>query len=202
MPRPREQGRTRRALSADSSSPSTPIPLSVLRQSFLQNSSADSSNLSSSESPSSTPPSSAEQLPPQETWPSTSENPARSVPTPPHLSQLSPTTEAHALAATSDPDVQPIPPGDHGSQATPTTQQEQDSDSTAVTQGSLWVRLGRWVSKRGWFQSTLGISSLIVSLVSLFVYGLRSYEMARWSERNDYLQMCAGLIQVTRAHFR
>ncbi len=206
MPRPWERGRnTRRARSAGNSrcsSPSNQIPLNVLHQSFVQNSSAESSNLSSSHSPSTTPPSSAEQLPAQETWPSLANgNQDPSAATSPQLPQPPPTTEACAEAAASHSDSQSVSLGNHGNQATPVSQ-EQHTGSPADAQGSAWLGLGRWVSKRGWFHSILGISSLLVAMVSLFVYGLRSYEMARWSERNDLLQMCAGLIQVTLVQVR
>jgi hypothetical protein len=210
MPRPWERGRnTRRARSAGNSrcsSPSNQIPLNVLHQSFVQNSSAESSNLSSSHSPSTTPPSSAEQLPPQETWPSLANgNQDPSAATSPQLPQPPPTTEACAEAcaeaAASHSDSQSVSLGDHGNQATPVSQ-GQHTGSPADAQGSAWLGLGRWVSKRGWFQSILGITSLLMAMVSLFVYGHRSYEMARWSERNDLLQMCAGLIQVTLVQVR
>lgn len=196
MPRPEGHGRNSRRARSAGTSPSDQIPLNILRQSFVQNSSAESSHLSSSHSASTTPPSSAERLPPQATWPSpVNGDPYLSTATPPQLSQPPPTAEACAETAESHPDPQSSSPGHHGNQATPVSR-EQHRGSMADAQGSPWVRLGRWVSKRGWFQSILGITSLVVAMTSLFVYGLRSYEMARWSERNDLLQMCAGLIQV------
>lgn len=205
MPRPWERGRdSRRARSAGSSRcspPSNQIPLDVLHRSFVQNSSAESSNLSSSHSPSTTPPSSAEQLPAQESWPSLANgNQDSSAPTSSQLLQPS-TTEARAEGAAPHSDPQSVSLVDDGNQATPVSH-EQHPGSPADAQESAWLRLGRWVSKRGWFQSILGTASLLVAVVSLCVYGLRSYEMAKWSERNDFLQMCAGLIQVILVQFR
>lgn len=201
----REQGRSagnQRSSSPSNQIPLNQIPLNVLRQPFVQNSSAESSNLSSSHSASTTPPSSAERLPPQETWPSLADgNPDLPAATPPQLLQPPPTIEACAEAAASNSDAHSIPPADHGNQEA-SALQEHHSGSTADPQGSSFVGLGRWVSKRSWFQSILGISSLLVAMVSLFVYGLRSYEMAKWSLYNDLLQTCAGLIQVTLVQTR
>ncbi len=206
MPRSWERGRNiRRARfvgNSRCSSPSNQISLNVLHQSFVQNSFVESSNLSSSHSSSTTSSSSVEQLSAQETWFFLANgNQDSFAATSSQPSQPSSTTEACAEAAAFHSDSQSVSLGDHGNQAT-SVSQEQHTGFSADAQGSAWLGLGRWVSKRGWFHSILGISSLLVVMVSLFVYGLRFYEMARWFERNDLLQMCAGLIQVTLVQVR
>ena len=47
-----------------------------------------------------------------------------------------------------------------------------------------------------WLGSLLGLGSLILAVVSLLMYTIRSYRMAVWTTRNDELQACIGLIQV------
>ena len=47
-----------------------------------------------------------------------------------------------------------------------------------------------------WLGSLLGLGSLILAIVSLLMYTVRSYRMAVWTTRNDELQACIGLIQV------
>ncbi len=51
-----------------------------------------------------------------------------------------------------------------------------------------------------WFGSLLGLSSLILAIVSLLMFTVRSYRMAVWTTRNDELQACTGLIQVRDSH--
>ena len=47
-----------------------------------------------------------------------------------------------------------------------------------------------------WLGSLLGLSTLTLTIVSLLIYTVRSYEMAVWTTRNDELQACTGMIQV------
>ena len=172
-------------------SPADPIPLNVLRQSSAQNSSAESSNLSSSQSPSTTPPSSAEQLPRQETWPSlASDSTARPTSPSPQPPQSQPSTGVRE--ETDAPQTQPHQPGNNGNQATQVQQQQDYGDAQEVPRSRFRI----WNSGRSWFRSSIGITSLIVTMVSVFFYGIRSYQIARWSERNDFLEMCATVIQV------
>ena len=192
--RPRTPGRRR---STGTVSPSDGIPLDVLRQAFVHNSSSESSHLSSSpESSSATPPSSAERAVAAETWPSP--NNADSA-IPETISSRPPSTSP---TTTSLAGVDVRTPSDqgrstqHGVGRETQTLQEQEAGPEMDARGAWWLCIGRWVFTRNWFQSMLGISSLVVTMLSLFIYGLRSYEMAKWSERNDLLQMCAGLIQV------
>ena len=200
MSRQWNQNRRRSAgdppLAEPSSRPSHLIPLDILQQSFVQNSSAASSNLSSSQSPSATPPSSAEQLPQQENWPcvanSNATRPASPAPQPSQPPQPPPSTDPHTVAADADTPSHSAEHGGNGNQATQAPHQQDSSDAWGISLRGM----GRWASARGWFQSTLGITSLVVTMVSLFLYGIRSYQMARWSERNDLMQMCASLIQV------
>ena len=53
----------------------------------------------------------------------------------------------------------------------------------------------RWYQ---WSQAILGVVALVVALISMLFYGIRSYKMAVWTTRNDELQACTGLIQVRR----
>lgn len=50
--------------------------------------------------------------------------------------------------------------------------------------------------ERSWIQPTIGITTLLVTLIALFVYSHRSFVMAKWTEENDMLQACAQLIDV------
>lgn len=47
-----------------------------------------------------------------------------------------------------------------------------------------------------WLGSLLGLGSLILAIVCLLMFTVRSYRMAVWTTRNDELQACIGLIQV------
>lgn len=47
-----------------------------------------------------------------------------------------------------------------------------------------------------WLGSLFGLGSMILAIVSLLMYTIRSYRMAVWTTRNDELQACLGLIQV------
>lgn len=49
---------------------------------------------------------------------------------------------------------------------------------------------------RAWIQPAIGLTTLLVTLIALFVYSHRSFVMAKWTEENDMLQACAQLIQV------
>lgn len=50
--------------------------------------------------------------------------------------------------------------------------------------------------ERSWIQPTIGVTTLLVTLIALFVYSHRTFVMAKWTEKNDMLQACAQLIQV------
>ncbi|KAL8678109.1 MAG: hypothetical protein Q9186_005515 [Xanthomendoza sp. 1 TL-2023] len=50
--------------------------------------------------------------------------------------------------------------------------------------------------ERSWIQPTIGITTLLVTLIALFVYSHRSFVMAKWTEENDMLQACAQLIEI------
>lgn len=198
---PRDQARTDSARNpsgpsqvGQGSSSANQIPLVVLQQSFVQNSCTESSNLSSSQSPSTTPPSSAGRPSSQEeelgAWPSSAN--CNLGATPPEPSPPFSTTDRRAETAPITFAPESVPSEDDGNQPTQASQEQHSSAGPGIS----WSTLNRWVSERSWFHSTLGITSLMLTTISVFVYGLRSYEMARWSERNDLLQMCAGLIQV------
>lgn len=47
-----------------------------------------------------------------------------------------------------------------------------------------------------WLGFLLGLGSLILAIVCLLMFTVRSYRMAVWTTRNDELQACIGLIQV------
>ena len=47
-----------------------------------------------------------------------------------------------------------------------------------------------------WLGFLLGLCSLILAIVCLLMFTVRSYRMAVWTTRNDELQACIGLIQV------
>ncbi len=47
-----------------------------------------------------------------------------------------------------------------------------------------------------WMQPTIGVTTLLITLIALFVYSHRSFVMAKWTERNDMLQACSQLIEV------
>ena len=195
MVRPRDPRRRRSTGSSLLVEPSSPtsnqIPLNVLPRSFIQSSSSESSQSSSS-----TPPSSAEGAT-TETRPYLENgNPVTSAATPPSSSEVHSTTSNPTQTPISTSIVQSPVAGDNVNRAVQ-AEQEQQSSPVTIASRPWWLGVGRWISKRSWFQSTLGISSLIFTMISLFIYGLRSYEMAKWSERNDLMQMCAGLIQVT-----
>lgn len=49
---------------------------------------------------------------------------------------------------------------------------------------------------RSWVQPTIGLTTLLITLIALFVYSHRAFVMAKWTERNDMLQACAELVQV------
>lgn len=49
---------------------------------------------------------------------------------------------------------------------------------------------------RSWVQPAIGLTTLLITLIALFVYSHRSFVMAKWTEKNDILQACAQLIQV------
>jgi hypothetical protein len=49
-----------------------------------------------------------------------------------------------------------------------------------------------------WLQSILGIMTLVLGLVSILVYNVRSYRLAIWTARNDEIQACTGMIQVSQ----
>lgn len=48
---------------------------------------------------------------------------------------------------------------------------------------------------RAWIQPAIGLTTLLITLIALFVYSHRSFVMAKWTEENDMLQACAQLIQ-------
>ncbi|KAL9021018.1 MAG: hypothetical protein Q9185_001774 [Variospora sp. 1 TL-2023] len=48
---------------------------------------------------------------------------------------------------------------------------------------------------RSWVQPTIGLTTLLITLIALFVYSHRAFVMAKWTERNDMLQACAELVQ-------
>ncbi|KAL8771243.1 MAG: hypothetical protein Q9194_004936 [Teloschistes cf. exilis] len=48
---------------------------------------------------------------------------------------------------------------------------------------------------RSWVQPAIGLTTLLITLIALFVYSHRSFVMAKWTEKNDILQACAQLIQ-------
>ncbi|KAL8692996.1 MAG: hypothetical protein Q9218_002085 [Villophora microphyllina] len=50
--------------------------------------------------------------------------------------------------------------------------------------------------ERNWVQPAIGLTTLLITLIALFVYSHRSFVMAKWTEKNDMLQACAQLIQV------
>ena len=45
-------------------------------------------------------------------------------------------------------------------------------------------------------QPTIGVTTLLITLIALFVYSHRSFVMAKWTEGNDMLQACAQLVEV------
>lgn len=49
---------------------------------------------------------------------------------------------------------------------------------------------------KSWVQPTIGLTTLLITLIALFVYSHRSFVIAKWTEENDMLQACAQLVQV------
>lgn len=64
----------------------------------------------------------------------------------------------------------------------------------ATTSGSR--SLLRRIFDRPWVQPTIGLTTLLITLIALFVYSHRAFVMAAWTEKNDMLQACAQLAQV------
>lgn len=55
---------------------------------------------------------------------------------------------------------------------------------------------------RSWVQPAIGLTTLLITLIALFVYSHRSFVMAKWTEKNDILQACAQLVQVVEHWLR
>ncbi|KAL8727532.1 MAG: hypothetical protein Q9181_005680 [Wetmoreana brouardii] len=49
---------------------------------------------------------------------------------------------------------------------------------------------------RSWVQPSIGLTTLLITLIALFVYSHRSFVMAKWTEENDMLQACAQLYGI------
>ncbi|KAI4221221.1 MAG: hypothetical protein L6R36_007052 [Xanthoria steineri] len=74
----------------------------------------------------------------------------------------------------------------------PLSQNRSDATEWGNQRRSITQRL----FEKSWIQSTIGITTLLVTLIALFVYSHRGFVMAKWTEENDMLQACAQLIDV------
>ena len=70
------------------------------------------------------------------------------------------------------------------------------STQGTATSGGTASSVTERLFQRPWIQPTIGVVTLIVTLIALFVYNHRSFIMAKWTEENDMLQACAQLLQV------
>ena len=80
--------------------------------------------------------------------------------------------------------------------------QTQSSGQSILTAGPSPRRL--WLAKESWYQwsqAVLGAIGVVLALISLLIYGVRSYKMAVWTTQNDKLQACTGLVQVSERQF-
>ena len=184
----------RPASNSDSSSSSGPtsVPASVTRQTSLQSPGGSSSSTSIE---SSRPP---------------SRGSSHSSPPPPELS---------AKGALSDIELSTLSGADengdetsregsrHGSGSTitasaPTNAQDASStpQSTPAPRAhgeSVLSRMQRWMSRRQWFGNSIGLLTLVLTLVTLTTIGTHSYELDKLNEYMAYLQVCLSKKQVS-----
>ncbi|KAL9598995.1 MAG: hypothetical protein Q9219_004109 [cf. Caloplaca sp. 3 TL-2023] len=64
------------------------------------------------------------------------------------------------------------------------------------------LSIAQRVFDRSWIQPAIGLTTLLVTLIALFVYSHRTFVMAKWTEENDMLQACAQLIQPPDRNLR
>ena len=97
----------------------------------------------------------------------------------------------------SDPNI-PTPSTTWGSLSeSPTCIASSTNDSYPNAGSSETQSIVQRVFDRSWIQPAIGLTTLLVTLIALFVYSHRSFVMAKWTEENDMLQACAQLIQVS-----
>lgn len=89
---------------------------------------------------------------------------------------------------------------DPGNLSTATTWEVPVAGSTYFSNNPTSTTKGRSTLQqafdKSWVQPTIGLTTLLVTLIALFVYSHRSFVMAKWTEKNDMLQACAQLVQV------
>ena len=127
-------------------------------------------------------------------------------------SSLTPPTSAHECSSSSSPDRlsrqttcasgTPAPPINYpqqpSSQPHTTVRPDEPESPNPPQRQETWLSfLPPYDHRRTWLQNSIGIAALAVALVGMFVYALRGYKMAKWTEYNDLLQSCAALIQVS-----
>lgn len=170
--------------------PDRSIPLVALRPPTLDASSSTSLDSSAPTTSPSTPSSLTPPTSAHESSPSSS---------PDRLSRL--TTCVSSTPATSinsaDLSLSPQQPSSQPHPAVPGTAPDQPEPQNPPQRQDTWLGfLPPYDHRRTWLQNSIGIAALAVALVGMFVYALRGYKMAKWTEYNDLLQSCAALIQV------
>ncbi|KAL8782621.1 MAG: hypothetical protein Q9195_009611 [Heterodermia aff. obscurata] len=180
--------------SDSASTPERSIPLVALRRPTIDASSSASLSSAPTTSPSTpsslTPPTSAHDS-------SSSSSPA----SPDRLSRQTTYVSGTPAPSIHCPDLSLSP---HQSPSQPQTAAPQSVPDSPGPQNPP-QRQDTWLSflppydhRRTWLQNSIGIAALAVALVGMFVYALRGYKMAKWTEYNDLLQSCAALIQANQ----
>ena len=136
-------------------------------------------------------------------------------------SSLTPPTSAHDSSPSSSPDrlsrqttcvsgtpapsincpdlsLSPQPPSSQPPTTIPRSVPDEPVPQNPPQRQDTWLSfLPPYDHRRTWLQNSIGIAALAVALVGMFVYALRGYKMAKWTEYNDLLQSCAALLQVS-----
>ena len=168
-----------------------PIPLVALRRPTL--------DVSSSASPDSSVPATSPSTPSSLT-PPTSAHESSPSSSPDRLSRQ--TTCVSGTSSTSinctDLSLSPQQPSSQPHAAIPRSVPDELGPQNPPQRQDTWLSfLPPYDHRRTWLQNSIGVAALAVALVGMFVYALRGYKMAKWTEWNDLLQSCAALIQVS-----